>query len=242
MKFLALISGGKDSIYAIQVLLRKGHKCVGLLYMSYEKEYVDSYMYQTVGKEIVLNFGKCLNLPLFVYETKCKTINKELNYEKENSDEVEELFFALSDIKKKLEFTGVCSGAILSTYQKNRVENVTKRLNLISLSPLWNKNQKDLLKEMVKDNIKAVIVKIASPIFKKEHLTMDIKNIFNINMHNDDNYCGEGGEYESIVLDSEIFLYRIKFESFRIFIHPDETYNNATTFYVQFEGIKLVKK
>jgi diphthine-ammonia ligase len=39
-------------------------------------------------------------------------------------DEVEDLYDLLADTKTKLDFDAVCSGAILSDYQRIRVENV----------------------------------------------------------------------------------------------------------------------
>ena len=45
--------------------------------------------------------------------------------------------------------TAVCCGAILSTYQRLRVESVCYRLGLASLSYLWQRDQTELLHEMV---------------------------------------------------------------------------------------------
>lgn len=58
------------------------------------------------------------------------------------------------------EVKGVASGAILSNYQRTRVENVCGRLGLQSLAFLWRKRQSPLLKEMVEAGIDAVLVKV----------------------------------------------------------------------------------
>ncbi|KAK6090704.1 hypothetical protein P3W45_000427 [Vairimorpha bombi] len=242
MKFVALVSGGKDSVYSIQLLKSQGHTPVGLLYMYTEDEYVDSYMYQTVGSEIVKVLGKCLELPLFEYKTKCLTINKDLDYIKIQDDEVEDLYNALSEIRNKIDFEGVSSGAILSRYQKNRVENVSRRLGLISLAPLWHRNQKDLLGEMINSGIKAVLVKVASSFLDRSWLGKDIRFVYDLNTGLDDNYCGEGGEYETVVLDCDIFKYRIEFKESSIHCHPDETLENATVFFMRFGDIYLENK
>lgn len=57
--------------------------------------------------------------------------------------------------------SNILKGAILSTYQKNRVENVCKRLSLISLAYLWERDQLELLDEMITSDIHAVLIKIA---------------------------------------------------------------------------------
>lgn len=59
MKVLALISGGKDSIFNICKCLDQGHEIIALgnLYNQQnetEGEELDSYMYQTVGTNLSL--------------------------------------------------------------------------------------------------------------------------------------------------------------------------------------------
>ena len=65
-------------------------------------------------------------------------------------------------MEKKHGFTieAVSSGAILSTYQKNRVENICQRLNMKSLAYLWSRNQSDLLDEMINQGIHAILIKV----------------------------------------------------------------------------------
>lgn len=119
-------------------------------------------------------------------------------------------------MKKKLhpDVKAVSIGAILSNYQRTRVENVCKRLNLISLAYLWNRDQKDLLEEMISQNLHAIIIKVSTFGLDKSHLgksLIEIKeHLFKINKLYDINLCGEGGEYETLVLDCPIFQKKIK--------------------------------
>ena len=55
----------------------------------------------------------------------------------------------------------VSVGAVLSDYQRVRVENVCARLGLTSLGYLWCYDQMDLLKEMISCHMEAVMVKVA---------------------------------------------------------------------------------
>ncbi|KAJ6667342.1 hypothetical protein lerEdw1_017320, partial [Lerista edwardsae] len=57
---------------------------------------------------------------------------------------------------------GVSVGAILSDYQRVRVEDVCKRLTLQPLAYLWRQNQETLLKEMISSDIRAIIIKVAA--------------------------------------------------------------------------------
>lgn len=68
MKVVALVSGGKDSCYAMMQCIRYGHEIVALanlLPVDDSVDELDSYMYQTVGHQIVVSYAKCMGLPLF---------------------------------------------------------------------------------------------------------------------------------------------------------------------------------
>ena len=56
----------------------------------------------------------------------------------------------------------VSSGAIMSNYQRTRIEHVCFRLGLVSLSYLWERNQRQLLREMVESGMNAILVKTAA--------------------------------------------------------------------------------
>ena len=56
----------------------------------------------------------------------------------------------------------MCSGAILSSYQRSRVESCCERLGLASLAYMWQREQGPLLDEMIANGIDAVLVKVAS--------------------------------------------------------------------------------
>jgi diphthine-ammonia ligase len=127
MKVIGLISGGKDSIYNLIQCQKNGHEIVMLGHLSRPKDSgeLDSYMYQTVGSEMAAVVAECLGIPLITREISSKPLNFELEYKETKNDEVEELFLLLQDaIKLNPEIKGVSSGAIWSTYQKNRVENL----------------------------------------------------------------------------------------------------------------------
>ena len=246
MKFVALVSGGKDSIYTICKLKDEGHTLCGLIYMKSTHEYSDSYMYQTVGSEIAMKLGECFGVPLYVFETSCNPINQNLEYEDTKNDEVEDLERAISSVLEKEKFEGISSGAIMSTYQKNRVEHICNKLGLKSLAPLWKKNQKDLLLEMIKYGISAIIVKVASSIFNKECLGMNLSEIYkhidNSKSRYELNYCGEGGEYETAVLDCKYFIKRINVKSKELCAHPDEKEKEDGVYFLKFNDIILENK
>ena len=156
MNVFGLISGGKDSIYNIIQCINNGHKLIAVGHLSPEQtngDYeLDSYMYQSVGSELCSSIAECLWVPYIEKKIKGKPINKELTYKVTKDDEVEDLFLLIKEAKEKYpEINAVSSGAILSNYQKNRVENICERLELKSLAYLWEYDQPTLLNKRRRD-------------------------------------------------------------------------------------------
>ncbi|OMH78929.1 Diphthine-ammonia ligase, partial [Zancudomyces culisetae] len=85
----------------------------------------DSFMYQTVGQSMVRYIAECMELPLYQVEIKGKPINQELEYTETVNDEAESVYELLKNVlKEHPDIGGVSVGAILSTYQANRVQNM----------------------------------------------------------------------------------------------------------------------
>ena len=243
MRFVGLISGGKDSIYSVCKLLDEGHNLVGALYMYSEVETVDSFMFQTVGKEIVERYSECLAVPLFVQKTKCMALSKGLEYEISDCDEVEDLYEGIRKVRGVLHFDAVSSGAILSRYQRNRIENVCKRLNIYSLTPLFGASQRELLVEMIRYGIRAVVVKVAG--IDKGVLGADLRSVeraCDASAFADVNYCGEGGEYETMVLDAPHFVKRVEIVSAAVRGHPEEVGKSGSVFFLEIGGTRVLEK
>lgn len=227
MKFLGVISGGKDSIFNMQLAIEDGNTPVCLLNMKMTEE-KDSYMFQYAGSNLILGIGECLNLPVHQFNTTGLSTNLSMEYEVTEDDEIEDLFLAIKSLKEKYSFEGVSVGAISSTYQYNRVSNICTRLNLSILGYLWNSNQYNLLDRMIDSKIDAIVVKgggflsslVGSRITEvrekySKYIEEQIEEHKNLTKE-DFNICGEGGEYETITLDSAIYNRRIEIVRSRI--------------------------
>lgn len=114
-----------------------------------QSDELDSFMYQTVGWNVIQqSYSQCLGVPLFCRPIKGTAVSQSLHYNDETTegkqknmeqtarggdegdDEVEDLFQLLLHVKQQIpDVQAVCSGAIFSDYQRNRVEHV-----LVSLS------------------------------------------------------------------------------------------------------------
>jgi diphthine-ammonia ligase len=176
------------------------------------RDELDSFMYQTVAHEGICAIAECMDLPLFRAPIRAATsLNQELEYRTTEGDEVEELFRLLAHVKAAMpEVDAVASGAILSNYQRTRVEAVAMRLGLVSLALLWQGDQRALLDEMVDSGVEAVLVKVACMgLTPRQHLGKSLAEMrATLHRLNDEfgaHVCGEGGEYETFTLDCPLY-------------------------------------
>ncbi|AMD18997.1 HBR096Wp [Eremothecium sinecaudum] len=224
MKFVALVSGGKDSCYNILHCIKNGHSLAALANLhpvNENEQELDSFMFQTVGHDIVSLYGKCTGLPLFRQPIRRNSsVNLALNYSITENDEIEDLYELLRCVKQELsDVQAVSVGAILSSYQRTRVENVCSRLGLVVLSYLWQRDQLQLMQEMCNmskqpndfesSKMDARLIKVAALGLNETHLLKSLPEVFptllNLNSRYEVHICGEGGEFETMVLDAPFF-------------------------------------
>lgn len=197
MRLAALCSGGKDSSYALWLALMKGHEIARVVTMIPKQE--NSWMFHRPNTELIRLFAKASTLPLT---------------ERRIPDEREEELEILKRSLEKLSIDGVVSGAIASTYQRNRIEGICKELEFVSLMPLWNEDPSGLLKKMLEDGFEIIITSVSAGGLNEEWLGRKIdKNCLDdLKMLNEKfgiHITGEGGEYETLVLDAPFFGERI---------------------------------
>lgn len=134
--------------------------------MKYEFDLIhqaDSYMYQTVGHSIISLYAECMNLPLFRQPISGSSLVTTSDYAPTINDEVEDLYSLLLKAKTAIpDLEAVSTGAILSNYQRVRVENVCARLGLVSLAYLWQMDQDALLQSMIEFEMESILIKVAS--------------------------------------------------------------------------------
>lgn len=82
-------------------------------------------MFQTVGHEAVELFAEAMGLPLYRAVTRGESKGTQnLHYIPQQGDEVEDLYHLLLQVQGAEGVEGVASGAVLSDYQRLRVEHV----------------------------------------------------------------------------------------------------------------------
>ncbi|KAJ5811881.1 hypothetical protein N7474_008182 [Penicillium riverlandense] len=277
LNVIALISGGKDSLYSLLHCIRNGHRIVALanLYPEAKKnpdsqhasetkeeattkeqeeetEDIDSFMYQTIGHSVIPLYEPALGIPLYRAPITGDAVDTARIYrhdaadqaaetsslQDQEEDETESLVPLLRRIKEAHpEANAVSAGAILSTYQRTRIENVAARLGLVPLAWLWmypslpppTARQTDsmavveagLLEDMAACGCEARIIKAASGGLDDGFLWGDVsgerplrrrivKAMRRFAAPEDlrGAVLGEGGEYETLALDGPGFLWK----------------------------------
>ncbi|KAI4133422.1 MAG: hypothetical protein LQ338_000158 [Usnochroma carphineum] len=238
LNVIAFISGGKDSFFSLLHCIANGHRIIALanLYPSTHhggfKEDTDlnSLMYQTVGHTLIPLYADVLPFPLYRQEIRGTAVNQAKDYcVPENyspqlgtpysgtkEDETESMIILLNRIKTDFpEANAVCSGAILSTYQRTRIESVALRLGLVPLAYLWQYPQlptpkprkEGLLEDMSAVGLDARIIKVASGGLDEDLLWENVctgstrKRISKAIKRFGGSVLGEGGEFETLVID-----------------------------------------
>jgi predicted ATP pyrophosphatase (TIGR00289 family) len=114
---------------------------------------------------------------------------------------------ALRTALKDLDIEGVVTGALWSDYQWDRINLVCGDLGLCVISPLWRKDQEEVYDLMNYSGMDAVIVGVFAEgldgSWLGRHLDMDTKKeLLVLRERYGISIMGEGGEYESMTLDS----------------------------------------
>jgi asparagine synthase (glutamine-hydrolysing) len=163
-----------------------------------------SYMFQKINKNIIKLQSLSLNIPVIFG----KTIGiKEV--------ELKDLKKLLKKARDKYCLDGIITGAIYSNYQRSRIFELCEQLNLKIFNPLWHKDQELELKELLQNNFEFIIVKTAAMGLDEKFLgkiitQKEINELIALKNKLGINVAGEGGEYESIVLNSPLFNKKIE--------------------------------
>jgi diphthine-ammonia ligase len=198
MRLAGLLSGGKDSVYAAHLAQEQDHTLEYLV--SLRSENPDSYMFHTVNIDLTGLQAEAWNIPYIIAETKGV-----------KEEELQDLKQAL----EKLDIDGVITGAIASKYQADRIDRLCNELGLSHFHPLWGRDREKLLHEMQQSGMSIIFSAVAAHGLDQswlgEPLTPErIKMLKSLNQKYGVDMCGEGGEYESLVLDAPWFNQRIK--------------------------------
>ena len=202
MKLGALFSGGKDSVFSCYKAAKAGHNIECLITIISKNP--ESYMYHVPNITITNLQAEAMELPIIIR-----------NSDGVKEEELLDMKLAVKDAIAKFEIKGIVNGAIYSNYQRRRIENMCNQLGLENYTPLWKNKPKDMLIEMVEIGFKLIISAVAAGGLGPEWLGREITReaIEELStLHETCYVCtgGEGGEFETLVIDSPMFKKQLK--------------------------------
>jgi len=196
MKLGVLFSGGKDSTFAMYKAMKE-HEIACLI--TIQSENPDSYMFHTPNINLAELQAEAIGLPLLVAKTKG-----------EKEKELKDLKQAIKKAKELFNIEGIVTGAIASVYQATRIQKICDKHGLWCFNPLWQKDQVELLNELVESKFEVIITGVFAFPFDENWLgriidKSAIKELIELEKKYKINPSGEGGELETFVLNAPFF-------------------------------------
>jgi diphthine-ammonia ligase len=207
MKLACLFSGGKDSTYAIHVAKKQGHDIVCLLSIFTKSE--ESHLLHHPNLKWTKLQSESMNIPQL-------TIHSDSD---DTRDELIVMEKLLQNAKEKFKIDGLIHGGIKSKFQKEKFETICTKLNLVSISPLWEIEPKKYMNELLNSNFHFMMITVSSDGLDERWLgklisQSDIKILNNLSDKFGFNLNFEGGESETFVIDCPLFSNPIKINKF----------------------------
>ncbi|HIH24051.1 TPA: diphthine--ammonia ligase [Candidatus Woesearchaeota archaeon] len=204
MRIGILFSSGKDSVFTLWFYQEQGWDIACLLSIVPKDQ--DSYMFQSPDRALLSAQANALGIPLII-ETSSGEKEIEL-------DDLERL---LIKAKRDHKIQGVAAGALASDYQAERINRICAKLGLKVFTPLWHKDQERHMRTVIASGFDVHMTRIAADGLTKSWIGKrladdDIDKLVALHEKLGINIAGEGGEFETIVLDGPCFKRPIAIE------------------------------
>lgn len=197
MRLAALYSGGKDSTFALYLASQMGNEIRFLVNIVPTDK--ASWIFHTPNLGSVPKMAEAMDIPLICTES-------------DGSEDGD--MDALRNALEGLDIDGVVVGALWSDYQWDRMNRIFDDMGLVMVAPLWRKDQDMVYDEMVSAGIDAIIVGVFAEGLDDKWLgkKLDLENkkgLLALRQKYGISIMGEGGEYESMTLDSPLHKKRL---------------------------------
>jgi diphthine-ammonia ligase len=197
MRLGCLFSGGKDSTFAIYETIRHGHEISCLLTLFPPNN--DSLLFHFPNVNITPLVARAIRLPHLGSSVKGTDLQCEL-------EAIERL---ICQAKAQYHLDGIVHGGISSSFQETNFSNCCSKYGLHVVSPLWGKPAIKFMRELISNGFKTLITSVSAMGLDRYWLgkIIDSKELEQLIQLSDRNHFSlnfEGGEAETLVLDSPI--------------------------------------
>ncbi|QLG50445.1 diphthine--ammonia ligase [Natrinema halophilum] len=214
--WVSLFSGGKDSSWALYRALERGLPVERLVTVHPEG---DSYMYHVPATELAALAAESLGIELVDVEPDAFGADGGVDSSARGDDELEPLEAALEELGRELDggLAGVTAGAVESEYQTSRIRGMCDRLGCDLYAPLWQQEPRELADAMLEAGFEITIIQVAAHGLDESWLgrTLDREAIADLEALHEEygvHILGEGGEFETFVVDGPHMARRIALE------------------------------
>ena len=202
MRVALLFSGGKDSTYAGWIVQHQGWQIQTLI--TVRPTNPDSWMFHYPNVEWTRLQAEALDIPQKIVPNTGK-------------DELESLETSLRQFKNEFGLQGVVTGAVASDYQRSRIDRICDATGLKSYSPIWHKRPTILVDDLRQTDFRVIMTRAAANGLDKSWLGKEMTpnhwdRLVELSKKYGFNPAGEGGEYETFVLDAPHFKKRVVVE------------------------------
>ncbi len=193
MKVVCLVSGGKDSILALWLAL---HQFEVISILTVISSCFESLLFHIPNSQYVAIIADMLEVPHQIIMIDSCNVEEEIN--------------ALKAVLTESGAEAVITGGIRSEFQRFKFNRAAYLANMKCFSPLWRVSPKFLLSELIGNNFNVIISSVSGMALKRELLgkkiTPDLlKELQQAVPESELSMIGEGGEFESFVLDAPFF-------------------------------------
>lgn len=203
MRVACLVSGGKDSILAAQIVSDSGWE-------------LDSF----------LTLLPQADAPLLFHRPNARWVELQANAAgvawltervEDDADELPALDRLFSRLKN---IDGIVSGALASEYQRTRFERVAHKHGLKTFAPLWHHEPRQHLRDVLTCGLHVRMVHVAADGLGASWLGRDLdgaalEDLDRVATAKRIHVAGEGGEYETFVHDAPLFARPIEIQRAR---------------------------
>ncbi len=208
LKLGVLFSSGKDSNYAMHIMQEQNYSIECLI--TIKSQNPDSYMFHTPNISLANLQAEAMGIPLIEETTRG-----------EKETELTDMKNAILRAKEEFGIEGVVTGALYSNYQRERIEKVCDELGLKVFSPLWHIDQEKEMHQLLAIGFEFIFSSVAAYGLDKSWVgrrieKKDIERLVRLNEKIGLNVAGEGGEFESFVLDGPMYHKKIEIREMEV--------------------------
>ncbi len=195
MRVAVMYSGGKDSSFTLYDCIKKGFDVRYLVTLVPINPY--SYMFHHPNIHLTELHAKSMGIKIIAKETKG-----------EKEAELKDLRNALAGIRDEID--AVVVGGLSSRYQADRFGKVCKELGLRLVAPIWGLEPGKFWRMLLKSGFEVIFSSVSTEGLGKSWLGKKVtKKVLEELEEKGKKYgfdiSGEGGDFETLVLDSPVF-------------------------------------